>query len=250
MHGRKSPAARPSAPDKEIPVPPVKARYVRLNIYQGGNADQHQRIPGVSAGFEVIVPFTFSHHENTSHIPYFTAAALLGSAAQAAPKAPQLTETPEQREERIQWFRDAKFGLFIHWGPSAISGEEISWGMKDRIEGGGHHMKVPRDEYMNLYKQFNPVKWNPDGLFDLATDAGMKYVVFVTKHHDGFTMWPTKAETLPRRRGVSRPLQHRRHALSERPRPHGPAGRQKTRHETRLVLQHPRLDPPGLSARR
>lgn len=127
-----------------------------------------------------------------------TTAALLGSvSAEAVPKAPQLTETPEQREERIKWFRDAKFGLFIHWGPSAISGEEISWGMKDRIEGGGHHMKVPRNEYMNLYKQFNPVKWNPDALFDLATDAGMKYVVFVTKHHDGFTMWPTKEKRFP-----------------------------------------------------
>ena len=113
------------------------------------------------------------------------------------PKHPQLTETPEQHEARIKWFRDAKFGLFIHWGPSAISGEEISWGMKDRIEGGQHHMKVPRDEYMNLYKKFNPVKWNPDGLFDLATDAGMKYVVFVTKHHDGFTMWPTKEKRFP-----------------------------------------------------
>lgn len=126
------------------------------------------------------------------------AVALLGSVtAHAAPKAPQLTETPDQYEARIQWFRDAKFGLFIHWGPAAISGEEISWGMKDRIEGGQHHMKVPRDEYMNLYKQFNPVKWNPDALLDLATDAGMKYVVFVTKHHDGFTLWPTHQKRFP-----------------------------------------------------
>jgi alpha-L-fucosidase len=50
---------------------------------------------------------------------------------------------------------------------------------------------------MNLYKQFNPGKRNPDGLIDPATDAGMKYVVFVTKHHDGFTMWPTKEERFP-----------------------------------------------------
>jgi alpha-L-fucosidase len=115
----------------------------------------------------------------------------------ASPEAPQLTETPEQREERIQWFRDAKFGLFIHWGPSAISGEEISWGMMDRIEGGDHHKKVPRNEYMNLYRRFNPVKWNPDALFGLAADAGMKYAVFVTKHHDGFSMWPTKQTRFP-----------------------------------------------------
>ncbi|MFO1530202.1 MAG: alpha-L-fucosidase [Kiritimatiellia bacterium] len=57
--------------------------------------------------------------------PTLLAAAVSVSAA--AP-VPQLSETPEQREERLQWFRDAKFGLFIHWGPSSISGEEISLG--------------------------------------------------------------------------------------------------------------------------
>ncbi|MGB2428584.1 MAG: alpha-L-fucosidase [Akkermansiaceae bacterium] len=105
---------------------------------------------------------------------------------------PQLTETPEQLEERLQWFRDAKFGLFIHWGPAAISGQEISWGMKDRIEGGEKHKVVPRETYMNLYKDFNPTAFNADELVSLAKEAGMKYFVFVTKHHDGFSMWPTK----------------------------------------------------------
>ena len=101
---------------------------------------------------------------------------------------PQLNETPEQLEERLQWFRNAKFGLFIHWGPAAISGEEISWSMMDRIEGGDKHKVVPRETYMNLYKTFNPTNFNADELMGLAKNAGMKYFVFVTKHHDGFSM--------------------------------------------------------------
>lgn len=114
-----------------------------------------------------------------------------------AESIPQLTETAEQTEERMKWFRDAKFGLFIHWGPASISGEEISWGMKDRIEAGAKHQKVPRDTYMNLYKEFNPTKFNADKLLSLADKAGMKYLVFVTKHHDGFSMWPTKEKRFP-----------------------------------------------------
>jgi hypothetical protein len=67
----------------------------------------------------------------------------------ASLRIPQLRETPEQRETRLQWFRDAKFGMFVHWGPASLSGEEISWGMAGRIEGGQQHMKVPRETYMN-----------------------------------------------------------------------------------------------------
>jgi alpha-L-fucosidase len=95
--------------------------------------------------------------------------------------------------EQMQWFRDAKFGLFIHWGPASLSGAEISWGRKDRIEGGGQELQqVPADVYDNLYKQFNPVKFDADQWMALAKDAGCRYVVFVTKHHDGFSMWPTE----------------------------------------------------------
>lgn len=118
-------------------------------------------------------------------------------AAMGEQSTPQLTETPKQTEERLAWFRDAKFGLFIHWGPAALSGEEISWGMAGRIEGGAQHMKVPRETYMNLYKDFNPVKFQPDELVSLAKNAGMKYLVFVTKHHDGFSLWPTKEKRFP-----------------------------------------------------
>ncbi len=97
------------------------------------------------------------------------------------------------RKARLdQWWRDAKFGLFLHWGPASLSGAEISWGMKDRIEGGAEHQNVERDVYMNLYGRFNPTQLDADAWMRLAKEAGMKYVVFVTKHHDGFSMWPTR----------------------------------------------------------
>ncbi|MCY2932218.1 MAG: alpha-L-fucosidase [Planctomycetota bacterium] len=94
--------------------------------------------------------------------------------------------------EQMQWFRDAKFGLFIHWGPASIAGAEISWGRMDRIEGGQEHQTVPGRVYDELYKQFNPVKFDADAWMALAKAAGCRYVVFITKHHDGFCMWPTE----------------------------------------------------------
>jgi alpha-L-fucosidase len=113
---------------------------------------------------------------------------------QAAEPKPLLptAETPAQRDARLAWWREARFGMFIHWGPSSLSGKEISW---SRI-GHPHDLRgnesVPADEYDHLYKRFNPVKFDADAWMRLAKDAGMKYVVFVTKHHDGFSMWPTK----------------------------------------------------------
>lgn len=104
--------------------------------------------------------------------------------------APQPTSAPH--EERMQWWRDAKFGLFIHWGPASVSGKEISWARIGHPHDGVGHESVPADVYDNLYKQFNPVKFDADHWMQIAKDAGMQYVVFVTKHHDGFSMWPTQ----------------------------------------------------------
>lgn len=102
------------------------------------------------------------------------------------------TEPQPASEQQMRWWRDAKFGLFIHWGPASLSGAEISWGRMDRIEGGQEHQRVPADVYDTLYKQFNPVQFDADAWMRLAKEAGCQYVVFITKHHDGFSMWPTK----------------------------------------------------------
>ncbi|HUW62998.1 MAG TPA: alpha-L-fucosidase [Candidatus Bathyarchaeia archaeon] len=101
-------------------------------------------------------------------------------------------ETPGQRDARLAWWREARFGLFIHWGPASVNGTEISWSR----EGHPHDHKglesVPPEVYDTLYQRFNPVKFDADAWMQLAKEAGMKYVVFIAKHHDGFSMWPTK----------------------------------------------------------
>lgn len=92
----------------------------------------------------------------------------------------------------IQQWRQMKFGLFIHWGPISLKGAPISWsrgGERPGWHGSGH---IPVDIYDNLYKQFNPVKFNADEWVQMAKDAGMKYLVFGCKHHDGFCMFDSK----------------------------------------------------------
>jgi alpha-L-fucosidase len=93
-------------------------------------------------------------------------------------------QTFSSKEERLEWWKDARFGMFIHWGPVSLKGTEISWSR------GG--TGIPIAEYDSLYKHFNPVKFDADAWVRLAKAAGMKYIVFTSKHHDGFCMWNTK----------------------------------------------------------
>jgi len=85
--------------------------------------------------------------------------------------------------ERLEWWKDSRFGMFIHWGPVSIKGTEIGWSR-------GREWTV--EEYDTLYKQFNPVNFNALEWVRIAKAAGMKYIVFTSKHHDGFCMWDTK----------------------------------------------------------
>ena len=99
------------------------------------------------------------------------------------------------RDEWMQWWRDAKFGLFIHWGPVSLigdKGKEISWSRVGHPADQQAGQTVPAEEYDQLYRRFNPTKFDAGAWMRMAKGAGMKYVVFVTKHHDGFAMWDTK----------------------------------------------------------
>lgn len=100
------------------------------------------------------------------------------------------------KDERMEWFRDAKFGLFIHWGLYAIPAGEwegkIYPGISEWIM---YKAQIPVEEYRQLAKEFNPVKFNADEWVKLAKDAGMKYVVITSKHHDGFAMYHSKASS-------------------------------------------------------
>ena len=117
------------------------------------------------------------------------------SAPSPQPEPAAFQETPEQKEQRMAWYKEAKFGMFIHWGPySALAGE---WNGK-QVEVGDiaewimQRLQIPRDEYREMAKNFNPVEFDAEGIVRLAKDAGMRYLIFTSKHHDGFAMYHSK----------------------------------------------------------
>jgi alpha-L-fucosidase len=117
----------------------------------------------------------------------------VGLAVAVAPARAE--ETREQRDARLAWWLEARFGMFIHWDMSSLAGTEISWSRKGTkpLDITGHKAGVVEDPaYDNLYKRFNPGKFDAAAWMRLARDAGMKYVVFTAKHHGGFCMWDTK----------------------------------------------------------
>ena len=102
-------------------------------------------------------------------------------------------DTPAAHEARMQWFRQAKYGLFIHWGLYSIP---AGYWKGVRSPGIGewvmHRMKVPVREYEKLAGGFNPINFDAEAWVQMAEDAGMKYIVITSKHHDGFAMYHSK----------------------------------------------------------
>jgi alpha-L-fucosidase len=97
------------------------------------------------------------------------------------------------KEADVKWFRDAKFGIFICWGPCSLEKAEIGWHRYGPRPGrapatGG----VPVEIYDNLYKKFNPTNFNAEAWVKLVRDSGAKYIIFLTKHHDGFCLFDSK----------------------------------------------------------
>jgi alpha-L-fucosidase len=104
---------------------------------------------------------------------------LLASTLFAQPSQP-----PRGDADRLQWFKDAKFGIFVHWGPYSVIG---------RHEWARHRFQIPQAEYDQYAKAFNPVNFNADQWTSLFSRAGAKYVVITSKHHDGFSIYRSKA---------------------------------------------------------
>jgi alpha-L-fucosidase len=103
-------------------------------------------------------------------------------------------QTAFAQEQRMQWWREARFGMFIHWGVYAqlagvYDGHEIN-NIGEWIMNRG---KIPVAAYQQIAKQFNPVKYNADEWVRMAKDAGMKYIIITAKHHDGFALFKTNA---------------------------------------------------------
>lgn len=94
----------------------------------------------------------------------------------------QYAQSP--KEAALAWFKDARFGLFIHWGPATLYGKG-EWVM--------YNNNIPLDEYEQKARAFKGEKFNAQDYVDLAVDAGMKYITFVAKHHDGYALWDSRA---------------------------------------------------------
>ncbi|HLJ13585.1 MAG TPA: alpha-L-fucosidase [Bryobacteraceae bacterium] len=125
----------------------------------------------------------------------------IGLAACSQKPEPVKTETSastaqELRDKRLQWWRAARFGMFIHWGLYSVAAGE--WKGKQEPWIGEWIMKrdkIPVAEYATLAKQFNPVKFNADTWVGIARNAGMKYLTITAKHHDGFAMFGSKVSS-------------------------------------------------------
>ena len=124
-----------------------------------------------------------------------TAPAQTAPAQTSASPDPHASETKAQRDVRMKWWREAKFGLFIHWGLYAVpagryQGKPVG-GIGEWIM---HSAHIPVADYAAYAGQFDPEQFNADQWVGYAKAAGMKYIVMTAKHHEGFAMFPTKVD--------------------------------------------------------
>src|ERR1035437_2680688 len=122
-----------------------------------------------------------------------SSAAKAGDAAPRAVPSPKVTAGPasgETEAERTAWYREAKFGMFIHWGAYSVASVEASWPIMEPEA----QWNITEPQYVSLFKRFNPTQYDPKAWVELAKEAGQRYMVFTTKHHDGFCMFDSTLE--------------------------------------------------------
>lgn len=101
--------------------------------------------------------------------------------------------------EKLEWFQDQKLALMMHWGPYSQLGVVESWALSDADAGWSRtgidweaDGRSFKEQYFGLNKTFNPIRFDPEKWAETAAEAGIRYLVFTTKHHDGFCMWDSK----------------------------------------------------------
>jgi alpha-L-fucosidase len=130
-------------------------------------------------------------------LAYLAAAfTLLGATSHAVTAQPEMRESPDQRDTRMAWWREARFGMFIHWGAYSVpagtyKGARVP-GLGEWIMNDAH---IPVGDYEQLVHQFNPTSFDADAWVRAAKGAGMKYIVITTKHHDGFALFDSKVSS-------------------------------------------------------
>ena len=99
-----------------------------------------------------------------------------------------LTAQTTNNNDKMQWFKDAKLGIFIHWGIYSVDGVDESWAF--------YNKKMPYQDYMKQLNGFTAKNYNPDAWAQLIKESGARYAVITTKHHDGIALWDTKANNM------------------------------------------------------
>ena len=109
------------------------------------------------------------------------------------------------KEQRLQWFKDAKLGIFIHWGIYAVNGIDESWSF--------YNGKISYDDYMKQLDDFTADNYNAEEWAKLIKESGAKYTVITSKHHDGVALWDSKYSKLnvvdktPAKRDLRKPFE-------------------------------------------
>ena len=123
---------------------------------------------------------------------WFLAVPFLLCAGETSDTKNSKIDIKEKENANMQWWREARFGMFIHWGPVSLNGTEIGWSRKGERRDCNGTGDIPAEEYDALYTKFNPVKFDANEWVRIAQSAGMRYMVLVAKHHDGFSMFDSK----------------------------------------------------------
>ncbi|MCY2950523.1 MAG: alpha-L-fucosidase, partial [Planctomycetota bacterium] len=131
------------------------------------------------------------HGKFGSRLAHLTVWALLslapvGAMPAAETQLPAPSATPRPYPERLRWWAESRFGMFIHWGPVSLKGTEISWSRANSNPKCPNRDPIAADVYDNLYKDFNPTGFDAAQWVGVAKAAGAKYIVLTAKHCDGF----------------------------------------------------------------
>ncbi len=168
--------------DDRLVLPAIGRKVTGCRTLSGGRAILEQS----DAGLEIALP-----EADRAEIATVIELTLDGAASTIDP-----VDVPDPAKaymhappEAIESWKDKRFGMFVHWGPVSLKGTEIGWSRKGPRRGRarGGTGSIPMEEYDNLYKQFDPVEFDADEWVKIAQDAGMQYLVFTSKHHDGFS---------------------------------------------------------------